>query len=78
MADDFPTEMKLTKEYARGALASALEMIPTGSTFACDMYRFPESIVSALNEAGLRGTYVDRRLNGLLGKVEMTAQLEEN
>ena len=52
----FPTEMKLTKEYASiGALASALEMIKTGSTFACDMYHFPESIVSALNEAGLRG-----------------------
>ena len=52
----FPTEMNLTKEYARiGALASALEMIKTGSTFACDMYHFPESIVSALNEAGLRG-----------------------
>ena len=48
--------MNLTKEYARiGALASALEMIKTGSTFACDMYHFPEAIVSALNEAGLRG-----------------------
>ncbi len=45
----FPTEMNLTKEYARiGALASALEMIKTGSTFACDMYHFPEAIVSAL------------------------------
>ena len=52
----FPTEMKLTKEYAKiGALASALEMIKTGSTFACDMYHFPDAIVSALNEAGLRG-----------------------
>ena len=52
----FPTEMRLTKEYTRiGALASALEMIRTGSTFACDMYHFPESIVSAMNEAGLRG-----------------------
>jgi len=52
----FPTEMNLTKEYARiGALASALEMIKTGSTFACDMYHFPEAIVDALNEAGLRG-----------------------
>ena len=30
-------------------------MIRTGSTFACDMYHFPESIVSAMNEAGLRG-----------------------
>ena len=52
----FPTEMNLTKEYARiGALASALEMIKTGSTFACDMYHFPDAIVSALDEAGLRG-----------------------
>ena len=52
----FPTEMNLTKEYARiGALASALEMIKTGSTFACDMYHFPDAIVSAMNEAGLRG-----------------------
>ena len=52
----FPTEMNLTKEYARiGALASALEMIKAGSTFACDMYHFPDAIVSAMNEAGLRG-----------------------
>ena len=52
----FPTEMGLTKEYSRiGALASALEMIKTGSTFACDMYHFPNAIVSAMNEAGLRG-----------------------
>ena len=52
----FPTEMNLSKEFAHiGALASAVEMIKTGSTFACDMYHFPESIVSALNEAGLRG-----------------------
>ena len=41
-----------TKEYAHmGALASALGPIKTGSTFACDMYHFPESIVTALNEA---------------------------
>ena len=41
----FPTEMNLTKEYAKiGALASAVEMIKTGSTFACDMYHFPESM----------------------------------
>ena len=34
----FPTELYLTKEYTKnGALASALEMIKTGSTFACDM-----------------------------------------
>ena len=30
-------------------------MIKTGSTFACDMYHFPDAIVSAMNEAGLRG-----------------------
>ena len=75
----FPTEMKLTKEYARiGALASALEMIKTGSTFACDMYHFPESIVSALNDAAFVALYVDRRLNGRLEKVEMMARFEEN
>jgi 5-methylthioadenosine/S-adenosylhomocysteine deaminase len=52
----FPTEMNLTPGYAHiGALASAVEMIKTGSTFACDMYHFPEAIASALNQAGLRG-----------------------
>ena len=83
----FPTEMKLTKEYARiGALASALEMIKTGSTFACDMYHFPESIVSALNEAGLRGivcgpqTQWPPREGGDDGSVrrELEAQLASN
>ena len=82
----FPTEMNLTKEYARiGALASALEMIKTGSTFACDMYHFPESIVSALNEAGLRGicgpqTQWPPREGGDDGSVrrELDAQLASN
>ena len=83
----FPTEMKLTKEYARiGALASALEMIKTGTTFACDMYHFPESIVSALNEVGLRGivcgpqTQWPPREGGDDGSVrrELEAQLASN
>ena len=79
--------MKLTKEFARiGALASALEMIKTGSTFACDMYHFPESIVSALNDAGLRGiicgpqTQWPPREGGDDGSVrrELEAQLASN
>ena len=75
----FPTEMKLTKEYSQiGALASALEMIKTGSTFACDMYHFPESIVSALNEAGLRGIVCGPQTQWPLEKVEMMAPSEKN
>ncbi|MDP6869497.1 MAG: amidohydrolase family protein [Candidatus Poseidoniaceae archaeon] len=52
----FPTEMNLTPDITKvGTIAAALEMIKTGSTFACDMYHFPEAIANGLNEAGLRG-----------------------
>mgnify|MGYP003324452703 CR=1 FL=1 len=52
----FPVEKRLTEKFVEhGTRAAIAEMIATGTTFACDMYHFPESVVSALNEAGLRG-----------------------
>ena len=52
----FPTEEKVTRELVRiGASAAVSELIATGTTFACDMYHFPESIGPVLAESGLRG-----------------------
>ena len=62
----FPTEMNLTKEYARiGALASALEMIKTGSTFACDMYFHTQTIGETLAETGVRAALCGPITDGL-------------
>ena len=52
----FPTEEKVTRELVRiGASAAVSELIATGTTFACDMYHFPESIGPVLDESGIRG-----------------------
>ena len=52
----FPTEEKITRGLVRiGASAAVSELIATGTTFACDMYHFPESIGPVLAESGLRG-----------------------
>ena len=47
---------KVTRELVRiGASAAVSELIATGTTFACDMYHFPESIGPVLDESGIRG-----------------------
>ncbi len=52
----FPTEEKVTRDLVRiGASAAVSELIATGTTFACDMYHFPESIGPVLDESGIRG-----------------------
>ena len=52
----FPTEARLNPDYVRtGARAAAAEMLKTGTTFAADMYFFPEVTGGVLDAAGLRG-----------------------
>ncbi len=52
----FPTEYNLTRELVEiGTKAATTELIRSGTTFACDMYQFPESIGPVLDEAGIRG-----------------------
>jgi len=52
----FPTEKKLTKELVElGTKAACAELIATGTTFACDMYYFPEQMANGMIEAGIRG-----------------------
>ena len=52
----FPTEAKITPEFARiGAQAAAAEMIKTGTSFAADMYFYPTITGQVLDDAGLRG-----------------------
>ena len=51
----FPSEQVLTPEHiAAGTWAAAAEMIRTGSSFACDMYFFPDVIAEVMAAAGLR------------------------
>ena len=52
----FPTELRLDpRTVSIGVRAAASELIRTGTTFATDMYFFPEAIGPVLDEAGLRG-----------------------
>ena len=52
----FPTEYKLTAELVEiGTRAATCELIKTGTTFACDMYQFPEAIGPVLAKSGIRG-----------------------
>lgn len=52
----FPTELRLDpRTVSIGVRAAASELIRTGTTFAADMYFFPEAIGPVLEEAGLRG-----------------------
>lgn len=52
----FPTEARLNPDFVRtGARAAAAEMLKTGTTFAADMYFFPEVTGGVLDAAGLRG-----------------------
>ena len=52
----FPVEAGLTPEFVEiGTKAAALEMISTGTTFACDMYYYPKVVGNAIKESGLRG-----------------------
>ena len=51
----FPTESRLDKELVKiGTKAAASEMIRTGTTFAADLYFYPEVTAKVFHEAGLR------------------------
>ena len=51
----FPVEKGLTPQFVRiGTLAAAAEMISTGTTFACDMYYFPEMVANSFSKSGIR------------------------
>ena len=51
----FPVEKNLTAELVEiGTRAAAAEMIATGTTFACDMYFYTETIGETLAETGVR------------------------
>ena len=73
----FPTIETHKVICAHWSHCSALEMIKTGSTFACDMYHFPESIVFA-KQAGLRGIVCGPQTQWPFEKVEMSGSVEEN
>ncbi|MDP6379592.1 MAG: amidohydrolase family protein, partial [Candidatus Thalassarchaeaceae archaeon] len=52
----FPTERRVTPEFVKiGTEAGVAELIASGTTFACDMYHFPEAIAPVMADAGIRG-----------------------
>lgn len=55
-ASIFPTEQHVTKELIEvGTRAAVAELIATGTTFACDMYHYPDVIAPVIEESGIRG-----------------------
>lgn len=51
----FPVEKNLTPEFVElGTLAATAEMISTGTTFACDMYYFPDVVAKSFAKSGIR------------------------
>ena len=62
----FPAEKGLTPEFVEiGTRAAAAELISTGTTFACDMYYYPEVVGEVLVESGLRGIVCGPITDGL-------------
>ena len=62
----FPVEKKLTEDLIRvGTKAAAAEMIATGTTFACDMYFYTETIGETLAETGVRAVLCGPITDGL-------------
>ena len=55
-ASIFPTEQHVTKSLIEvGTRAAVAELIATGTTFACDMYHYPDAIAPVIEESGIRG-----------------------
>ena len=51
----FPTESRLTPEYVSvGASSAVCELIRTGSSFAADMYFYPETSAKVVSKSGIR------------------------
>ena len=62
----FPVEKNLTPELIEiGTRAAAAEMIATGTTFACDMYFYTQTIGETLAETGVRATLCGPTTDGL-------------
>ena len=62
----FPVEKNLTAELVEiGTRAAAAEMIATGTTFACDMYFYTETIGETLAETGVRAVLCGPITDGL-------------
>ena len=62
----FPVEKGLTSELVEvGTRAAAAEMIATGTTYACDMYYYTQTIGETLAEAGVRATLCGPITDGL-------------
>ena len=62
----FPVEKGLTSELVEvGTRAAAAEMIATGTTYACDMYYYTQTIGETLAETGVRATRCGPITDGL-------------
>ena len=62
----FPVEKRLTSELVEiGSRAAAAEMIATGTTYACDMYYYTQTIGETLAETGVRATLCGPITDGL-------------
>ena len=62
----FPAEKNLTAELVEiGTRAAAAEIISTGTTYACDMYFYTQTIGETLAETGLRATLCGPITDGL-------------
>jgi 5-methylthioadenosine/S-adenosylhomocysteine deaminase len=62
----FPTEKRLIPEFVEiGTKAAASELIATGTSFACDMYYYPDVVGNVLADSGLRGIVCGPITDGL-------------
>lgn len=67
----FPVEKNLTAELVEiGTRAAAAEMIATGTTYACDMYFYTQTIGETLADTGLRATLCGPITDGLTPNFE--------
>ena len=62
----FPVERRLTSDLVEvGTRAAAAEMIATGTTYACDMYYYTQTVGETLAETGVRATLCGPITDGL-------------
>jgi len=62
----FPVEKRLTSDLVEiGTRAAAAEMIATGTTYACDMYYYTQTVGETLAETGVRATLCGPITDGL-------------
>ena len=65
----FPVEKRLTGKLVEiGTRAAAAEMIATGTTYACDMYYYTQTVGETLAETGVRATLCGPINDGLTPK----------